>query len=188
MKGGIRTIGGRGIVIPRMVVPAEMPREYLGLAALTADAPAVTLTFPFPVSLLEVWGFIQGYSGAGSIAQWQFNGDTGTTYADSIHASTSVTATTGVSRAGIRVATVAITAARALVTMRAQKRSSGVVAAVYGETNSNTLVATTAPLKYHFAGIWGNTTALFTSVTLDDGGAVNLLNGTWIAAWGTRVF
>jgi hypothetical protein len=157
---------------------------FLGSTTLGSNAANVSVTLPTGSwkNLLLICQ-LKGYAATG-IAGWQFNADTGTNYSDKIAISSSVTNTSGASRASIRVATTSITAARSLVWAFVRKQASGQVAAVWGGANSDTESAATVPVLYSYAGIWANTSALISSVQLT-GNGVNLLSGTDLMVYGT---
>jgi len=176
--------GSRGNSGPRIMLPHES-LEWLGDAILGSAATTLTLTFPYPVGLVEGYARVAGYS-AGQIMGIRLNGDSGNNYADRQFVSTSVTNVTGAARASIRCATVGITGPRSLVRFTVRKHRAGVVAAVFGWTHSDQEGSATAPLMYAFNGTWNNTSALITSVTLESGGAGTLSSNTWLGCYGAR--
>lgn len=131
---------------------------------------------------LRIDARIAGYS-ALSTARLRFNGDTGGNY--SFSRSDGVAAvSTSTSTNGIRVAQTDQTAPRYFSANVRNVSTQGKVVILEGASGSES--AATAPTINHVRGVWGNTAAQITSVTLNSGsGATNLLAGTEIWVWGS---
>jgi hypothetical protein len=125
---------------------------------------------------------IAGSSNNSNTARLRFNGDTGTNYtyarSDGVAA-----VTTGTTVDGIRVAQTTITGPRYFTANVRNVSAEGKVVILEGASGSES--AATAPTINHVRGVWANTTAQITSVTLNSGGSANLLSGTEISVWGS---
>lgn len=154
----------------------------LAYGALTGSANSLILPRFDPENWLMVLVRIAGYGGS-SIAQLQFNGDTGTTaYAYRV-SNNSAAATTGVAGAanGIKVSQTATVSPRALLTFNIGNVNGRAHGIVY-EGCDLSEAAATAPDIVQGAGIWTTTTQI-NRITLDGGGQT-LLAGTDMAVWG----
>lgn len=157
----------------------------LARSQIAADSASFDIAVPQGFQVFELIARVVGYSGAGGIAGFFFNGDTGNNYSSRVFVSTSVTNVATTATASIRVASVAITAARGLIWARLEKRLAALTARIIGQTHSDAEAAAAAPLMYSFNGNWNNTTSLITRVGLT-GNGVNLLAGSYLEVWGTR--
>ncbi|MDQ2978974.1 MAG: hypothetical protein M3R62_07120 [Acidobacteriota bacterium] len=131
---------------------------------------------------LRIDARIAGYS-ASATARLRFNGDTGNNYS---YARTDDDGglNTGTAQSGIRVADTSITGPRYFTANVRNVSAQGKTVILEGASNSES--AATAPTINHVRGVWGNTAAQITSVTLNSGtGGVNLLAGTEIWVWGS---
>lgn len=133
---------------------------------------------------LRIEARIAGCSaGCGGTARLRFNGDVATNY--SYARSDEVAAvTTGTSQSGIRMAQTVITGPRYFTADVRNVLAQAKVVILEGASGSES--AGTAPTINHARGVWGNTSAQITSVTLNSGGGGdNLLAGTEIWVWGS---
>jgi hypothetical protein len=122
---------------------------------------------------------IAGYDSS-SIAKLRFNSDTGTNY--SFARSDGVAAvTTGTSQDGFRVAQTSITGPRYFIAHVRNVSAQAKVVILEGMSGSES--ASTAPTINWVRGVWGNSSAQITSVTLNSG--AGLLSGTEIWVWGS---
>ena len=128
---------------------------------------------------LRIEARIAGYS-SNSIARLRFNGDTGGNYSwsrsDGIAAVDTLTGDSG-----IRVAQTSITGSRYFTASVRNVSNQGKVVILEGASNSES--SGTAPTINHVRGVWGNTAAQITSVTLNSNS--NLTSGTEIWVWGS---
>lgn len=131
---------------------------------------------------LRIEARIAAYSG-GSIAKLRFNGDTGSNYAFA-RSDGNANVTSAAPTDGIRVAQGAITASRYFTANVRNVSSQGKVVILEGLSGSES--AATVPTINHVRGVWDNTSAQITSVTLNSGSGVNLLAGTEIWVWGSN--
>ncbi len=155
--------------------------EFLGSTSLGANATSLgPLTIAARKHIMII-AHVVGYSG-GSIAGFQFNGDTANNYSSSI--SDGVTAPTNTTNTNyIRVAETNITGPRFVKAV--VRNVASTVKKLLGQGQSNSDAAGTAPTLNNIAGIWANTAAQITTVTLWSGNAgINLLAGTEFAVWG----
>jgi hypothetical protein len=131
---------------------------------------------------LRIEARIAGNSGGTSTPKLRFNGDTGTNY--SWARSDGVAAvTTGTAQDGIRVAQTTITGPRYFTANVRNVSAQAKVVIVEGASGSES--AGTAPTINHARGVWGNTSAQITSVTLNSGSSDLLLAGTEMWVWGS---
>ncbi len=159
--------------------------EFAGFTGLAGNGANITVTLKRPYRYLLALARIAGYTG-NNIARWQFNGDTGANYGAVASEPSDAAATSTINTNGILVGETAQTAARALQVMFAAKDAAGRIARVRGMGIDDTEVITTAVALTSHGGIWNNTTALFTSVTLNEGatGGNNLLTGSNVVVFG----
>jgi len=154
----------------------------LGTGSLGLDAFDLTVPLSSAKRWLRIDVRISGYTFAG-VAKLRFNSDTGTNY--SWARSDGVAAvSTNTLQDGIRVAVTAIAGSRYFAANVRNVSTQGKVVILEGSSGSES--AATAPTINHVRGVWGNTTAQITSVTLNSGSATNLLlSGTEIWVWGS---
>ena len=134
-----------------------------------------------PKKWLRIDVRIAGYSGS-STASLRFNGDTGSNYSYARHDNNGPV-NSGTSQTGIRVANSTITGPHYFTASVRNVSSQAKVVILQGASGSES--ASLAPTINDVRGVWGNSSAQITSVTLNNGGAVNLLAGTEISVWGS---
>lgn len=159
---------------------------FLGRTQLGAAAADITVSFTGQAGLFLLIGRITGYSGAGGIARWRFNGDAGSNYQYSASEPADAASTSPVTaQNGILVGETAQTTERSPQVAWVTKGSTGEVALLHGSGGDGTLSLTTAFGLINYGGWWNNTAALISSVTLN-GGGVNLNTGSWVEVYGVR--
>ncbi len=157
--------------------------EFAGFTELAADAAGVTVTFNQPYRYLIMIARIAGNAGAGGVPGWQFNGDTGNNYGGAATKPADGVATAQTSTNKIIVSESTAVTPRTLKVAFAAKDAAGRIGRLRGFGIDDTESIGTAIQLSEHGGIWANTTALFTSVTMN-GGATSLLAGSNLLVYG----
>jgi hypothetical protein len=162
------------------------PPVFLGGFQLTASAPAFPSIAIPAFNSLQVNLFITGYGGS-DVVSLQFNGDTGTNYADRTITAVAggvvlvdtPTSSTTLLRCGLPTAQGRV--AQVNILNNATRRKVVVVNNQIGAADA------TAPATITLGalGLWNNTTAQIVSILCLTAGGLNILAGSSITVWGS---